>query len=135
MQPIILLIHIIICVAIVGLVLLQQGKGAQMGAAFGSGASQTLFGSRGPAGFLLKLTSLLLVCFFATCLTLGFEAAKEAKAATQLTGPMPVASTSSPLPEVKEPASRAPTILNGHTAPAVSTVPQINTTAGQSSPK
>jgi preprotein translocase subunit SecG len=53
------------------LVLIQQGKGAEMGAAFGSGASATVFGSQGTGGFLFKLTGFLLLSFFATSLLLS----------------------------------------------------------------
>lgn len=90
MESIILFIHIIIAVSLIGLILLQQGKGAQMGAAFGSGASNTLFGSRGPAGFLMKLTGTLIALFFITSITLGRIAANEAKAQGQLVQSAPV---------------------------------------------
>lgn len=79
MQQLILMFHVLIGVAIVVLVLLQQGKGAEMGAAFGSGASQTLFGSRGSGSFLLKLTGLFAALFFLTSLFLGYLAAHQAK--------------------------------------------------------
>ena len=59
--------------------LLQQGKGASMGAAYGSGASGTVFGSRGPAGFLMKLTAFLVAAFFVTSLLLGYMAASNAR--------------------------------------------------------
>lgn len=87
MESIILLIHIIIAIALIGLVLLQQGKGAQMGAAFGSGASNTLFGSRGPASFLMKLTATLVALFFITSIVLGRMAANDAKARGEIAVP------------------------------------------------
>jgi len=68
-----------VAIAIIALVLLQQGKGADMGAAFGSGSSNTLFGSRGPASFLMKLTGLFVLVFFATSLSLGYLATQHAK--------------------------------------------------------
>jgi len=80
MISVILFIHIILCIAIIALILLQQGKGANMGAAFGSGASGTVFGSRGPAGFLMKLTAGLVTLFFVTSISLGYMAATQAKA-------------------------------------------------------
>lgn len=85
MIEIVLLFHIIIAIVIIALVLLQQGKGASMGAAFGGGASNTLFGSRGPASFLMKLTGILVALFFVTSLTLGHLASKQAKAQNRLT--------------------------------------------------
>ena len=87
MEAIILLIHVVIAIALIGLVLLQQGKGAQMGAAFGSGASNTLFGSRGPASFLMKLTAVLIALFFITSIVLGRMAAQDAKARSQIVAP------------------------------------------------
>ena len=61
---IILVLHVIVAVALVALVLLQQGKGADAGAAFGSGASGTVFGSRGAANFLTRSTAVLATLFF-----------------------------------------------------------------------
>jgi preprotein translocase subunit SecG len=72
MYQLLLVIHVIIAIAIVGLVLIQQGKGAEIGAAFGSGASNTVFGSQGSGSFLFKLTGGLAMMFFATSLTLGY---------------------------------------------------------------
>ena len=64
MRELIVVIDILAAIGLVALVLLQQGKGADMGAAFGSGASQTLFGSRGTANFLTRTTAILAVVFF-----------------------------------------------------------------------
>jgi preprotein translocase subunit SecG len=71
-QQILLIVHILLALAIIGLILLQQGKGSEVGAAFGSGASQTLFGSRGSASFLTKLTALLAIGFAITSLSMGY---------------------------------------------------------------
>lgn len=76
MELILLVIHLVACVDIVALVLLQQGKGSDIGAAFGSGASNTVFGSPGSASFLLKLTGFAGLVFFATSIILGYGAAK-----------------------------------------------------------
>jgi len=81
MQEIIFVIHILSALAIIGLVLIQHGKGADAGAAFGSGASQTIFGSVGSMPFLVKLTALIAAIFFATSITLGYIVAKQAKQA------------------------------------------------------
>ncbi len=81
MQQILLVAHMLICVFLVMLVLVQQGKGATMGASFGSGASQTVFGSQGSGSFLFKLTALFAALFFATSLALGYYAMQgDAKA-------------------------------------------------------
>jgi preprotein translocase subunit SecG len=71
MASVIIAIHIIVCFALILIVLLQTGKGAEMGAAFG-GASQTIFGSSGPAGFLGKLTAGAAVVFMLTSLSLAY---------------------------------------------------------------
>ena len=79
MQEIIFIIHILAAVSLIALVLMQHGKGADAGAAFGSGASNTMFGSIGSMPFLIKVTALIAVIFFATSLGLGYIIAKEAK--------------------------------------------------------
>ncbi|MFI4963198.1 MAG: preprotein translocase subunit SecG [Legionellales bacterium] len=72
MYQLILMLHVIVAVVVIGLVLIQHGKGADIGAAFGSGASNTLFGSQGTGGFLFKLTGGLALTFFATSLMLSY---------------------------------------------------------------
>lgn len=72
MSSIILSIHVIIAVILIGLILVQHGKGADAGAAFGSGASSTVFGSQGSASFLTRLTAGLATAFFLTSLTLAY---------------------------------------------------------------
>ncbi len=66
MEQIILVVHLVIALAIIGLIMLQQGKGADVGASFGAGASQTLFGSTGTTNVLTKSTAWLVAAFFAT---------------------------------------------------------------------
>ena len=74
MQTIILTIHIILSIALIVLILVQHGKGADAGAAFGSGASSTVFGARGSATFLTKLTTVIALIFFITSLSLAYFA-------------------------------------------------------------
>ncbi|HEB56825.1 MAG TPA: preprotein translocase subunit SecG [Gammaproteobacteria bacterium] len=76
---IILVIHVLIATGLIALVLLQQGKGADAGAAFGSGASGTVFGSQGSASFLTRTTAVLATLFFVTSLTLFTLAANLSK--------------------------------------------------------
>lgn len=71
MENLILLAHLVIALAIIGLILMQQGKGAEMGASFGGGSSQTLFGSTGSGNFFAKLTALCAALFFATSFSLA----------------------------------------------------------------
>ena len=75
---------VVIALAIVALVLLQQGKGADMGASFGSGASQTLFGSQGTGNFLTKSTWTLAFVFFGLCLGLAMIARDKAENAGKI---------------------------------------------------
>jgi len=74
MITLILIVHVTVCIALVIIVLLQAGKGAEIGAAFG-GASQTIFGSSGSGGFLSKLTTGAAIIFMITCLSLSYIAA------------------------------------------------------------
>jgi preprotein translocase subunit SecG len=74
MQPWFLGLHILIALTLIGLILLQHGKGADVGAAFGSGASSTIFGARGSASFLSRATAILAFLFFSNCFFLGYLA-------------------------------------------------------------
>lgn len=71
MYEILLVVYLLISLALIGLVLIQQGKGADMGASFGAGASNTVFGSSGSGNFLTKTTTLLAAGFFVVSLVLG----------------------------------------------------------------
>lgn len=75
----VLSIHILVALVIIGLVLMQHGKGADMGAAFGSGASGSLFGATGSANFLSRATGILAAVFFITSLTLAYVASNKPK--------------------------------------------------------
>ena len=72
--------HVLIAAAIVGLVLLQRGKGADAGAGFGAGASGTVFGARGSASFLSRMTATLAALFFASSLTLAYLGGRKPEA-------------------------------------------------------
>ena len=74
MQTLIVVVHVVTAIAIVGLVLLQQGKGADAGASFGAGASQTVFGASGSGNFLVRATTAAAVIFFVTSLSLAIFA-------------------------------------------------------------
>jgi len=95
MYGIILTIDIIAAIAIIALVLLQQGKGADMGVSFGGGASNTVFGSKGAASFLFKATVFFTGLFFVCCLTLGYlgkSASTSAPVASSTTSEKSIAS-------------------------------------------
>ncbi len=73
-------LQVLVALVLIGIVLLQHGKGADMGASFGGGSSQTLFGARGSATFLSRLTAVLATVFFATSLALAYRSAHPAQA-------------------------------------------------------
>ncbi len=105
MYQIILLIHVFVAVCIIALVLVQQGKGATMGAAFGSGASQTVFGSRGSGSFLFRVTMTFAAVFFITSITLNHMATSAYKQVKVITFP------EEPATPVKAPLPVAPTAV------------------------
>jgi len=83
---ILLVAHLLVAVAIVVLVLLQRGKGADMGAAFGGGSAETLFGARGSANFLSRATAGLVTVFFLSSLTLAYIYTHQGGDAASVTG-------------------------------------------------
>ena len=76
---VVLVVHILAALGVIGLVLVQHGKGADMGAAFGSGASGSLFGATGSANFLSRTTAVLATVFFVTSLLLAYGASSAPK--------------------------------------------------------
>lgn len=83
-QSFILMVHVAVGLLLIGLVLLQRGKGADAGAGFGAGASGTVFGARGASSFLTRTTAVLATMFFATSLTLAYLAGQPTTAPTSL---------------------------------------------------
>ncbi len=88
METLIVVVHVSIAVALVGLILIQQGKGADAGAAFGGGASQTVFGSQGSGSFLTRFTAFLAIAFFVTSFSLAVFAKQRAEVAGEAGIPM-----------------------------------------------
>ena len=84
MEQIILIVHLLVALAIIGLIMLQQGKGADMGASFGAGASQTLFGSGGSSNVLTSATAWLVTLFFATSFGLALLANQKSSTVNEL---------------------------------------------------
>ncbi len=111
MQIVLLLIHVVIALGICGLVLLQHGKGADMGAAFGSGSSGSLFGASGSANFLSRSTGVLAAAFFITSLALTWFSMQTPKATSVMdvpqTAPAPVVPPEGGVAPVPEPAAPA----------------------------
>ncbi len=91
MEQIILIVHLLVALAIIGLIMLQQGKGADMGASFGAGASQTLFGSDGSGNVLTKATAWLVALFFATSFGLAILATQKSASVNDLDLAIPAA--------------------------------------------
>ncbi|MEH6501917.1 MAG: preprotein translocase subunit SecG [Pseudoalteromonas distincta] len=115
-ETVVIVIHLMVAIALVGLVLMQQGKGAETGASFGSGASGTVFGSQGSATFLSRLTGILAAVFFVTSLGLAYYASHQSdvirdaglpEPALQTAPVVPAASEDVPVLEM-EPAPQAP---------------------------
>ena len=84
LQTVVLIAHTLIALAIIALVLLQRGKGADAGAAFGAGASGTVFGARGSASFFSRTTAVLATAFFISSLSLAYMSSQRATAPESL---------------------------------------------------
>jgi len=80
MEKLVLIVHVLTALSIIGLILLQQGKGAEAGASFGAGASATVFGSQGSGNFFSRLTAIMATVFFVTSLGLAILAKQGAEA-------------------------------------------------------
>ncbi len=81
---IMLMVQVLMAIALIALILIQRGRGADTGAAFGSGASTTVFGARGSASFLTRTTAILAILFFSNCFVLTFMAGKAVKTPTSV---------------------------------------------------
>jgi len=114
METLVLVVHVLTALGIVGLVLLQHGKGADVGAAFGSGASGSLFGATGSANFLSRATAVLAVVFFLTSLGLTyFGTRKTEHKGVMATKPVPTQTLPGQIPAPSAPAPDAPAGLQG----------------------
>jgi preprotein translocase subunit SecG len=117
MQETILIVYLVVSIALIGIILLQQGKGAEMGASFGAGGANTVFGAAGSGNVLTKTTTILAILFFATALSISYINS-EGEAKTDA-----VLDESTPTEEKVAPSLEAelPTTDNGlesQTAPA-----------------
>ena len=114
MHTVLVVVQVFVALGVVGLILLQQGKGADAGAAFGSGASGTVFGARGAANFLTRATAVLATIFFLSSLSLAYLVANRGPSASgsvveQHLGQQPPAQTAPvPPPAVPDTAEPAP---------------------------
>lgn len=122
-ETVVIIMHLLVAIALVGLILIQQGKGAETGASFGAGASGTVFGSQGSATFLSRLTGVLATVFFVTSLGLAYYASHKAGEARDAGLPMP-ALESQPLAPVNEDVPALE--VQAPQAPAQSDVPALD---------
>ena len=104
MHTLVIIIHLIACFLMIGAILLQSGKGAEIGAAFG-GSSQTVFGSRGPANFLSKFTVVVAVVFMITSLSLAILAKERTFSSTVIDLKKKESSAPAPATPTDKPAS------------------------------
>lgn len=102
LHSLLLAVHILVGLGVIGLVLIQHGKGADMGAAFGSGASGSLFGASGSANFLSRTTGVLAAMFFLTSLGLAYMASSRPTVSGSVMDNVPV--QSAPANSVPAPA-------------------------------
>lgn len=125
-----LVIDVLVCIGLIGLILLQHGKGADVGAAFGSGASQTVFGSQGSGSFLTRSTAILAVVFFVISLALAYLSGQRHEASSVVDTLVPPQGAPSvpraPQPVTPQPAPRAdvPALPAQNAAPGADSVPQ-----------
>lgn len=124
LQTVIVVIQVLSALLIIGLVLIQHGKGADMGAAFGSGASGSLFGASGSSNFLSKSTGFAAVIFFSATLGLAFFGGRPATVSGGVMDSLPVPASTAPA--VSQPAAPAQTV------PAVPATPPQQSTSGNS---
>jgi preprotein translocase subunit SecG len=117
MYTFLIVVYVLVSVSLVGLVLIQHGKGADAGAAFGSGASGTVFGSRGSANFLSRTTAWLAAVFFVLSLTLAYFMHGRAAPKSVVDAAPPPAVITVPAPAPAVPAS------SGAAAPASAAQP------------
>ena len=119
-----IVVHVLIAIAIIGLVLLQHGKGADMGSGFGGGASGSLFGATGSANFLSRTTAILAALFFASSLTLAYLATTRPREAGSVVDRAPAVQPKAE-PQKAEPKNeKAQGGEKGAPAPAEKSVPQ-----------
>ena len=123
MESILVVVHLFLAIGLVGLILIQHGKGADMGAAFGSGASASVFGARGASNFLSRTTAILAALFFVTSLTLAYFAMQVTEPETLMEGVEPTAVETAE-PEVPV-VGDLPSVPEATTTPAADEVPKV----------
>ncbi|MEW7978141.1 MAG: preprotein translocase subunit SecG [Candidatus Sedimenticola endophacoides] len=118
MQTVLIVVHLFLSLGLIGLVLIQHGKGADAGAAFGSGASGTVFGAAGSANFLSRATALLASLFFVTSLTLAWFAMQSVERPGVMGG-AEVQQSLPPQPDSEVPSLGVPPVPEPAAVPAM----------------
>jgi len=114
-----IIIHVLVCIALIMIVLLQTGKGSDMGAAFGGGSSQTLFGSTGASTFLSKATTGAAIVFMLTSLGLAYMSShRTGTESVVTTAPAPIESSAQPAPVTPPAPGTAPAAGGSDSQPA-----------------
>jgi len=108
----VLIFHVFLAVGLIALVLIQKGKGAEAGAAFGAGASGTVFGARGSASFLTRATAVLATLFFVTSLSLAFLSGERPEVVSVMEGTAADAAGEVPGPSLLPPVEQDPAAQN-----------------------
>lgn len=124
MESLILIVHVLLAISVIALVLLQQGKGADMGASFGSGASQTVFGSGGSGNFMTRATAVLATFFFVTSFALAIVA--KDKAVADASEGFPELITTQPIDEDALPELLDEAVLQDESLPADASLPDLD---------
>lgn len=116
---ILLIVQIVVSVAMIALILMQHGKGADAGAAFGSGASGTVFGSRGSGNFLSRTTAILATVFFVNCIALAWMVSNRTiNAPTSIMDSVPASTIAPEVPAAAPTNSEVPAVPGQSAAPA-----------------
>jgi preprotein translocase subunit SecG len=108
LKTLLMVIQIISAIGVIGLVLIQQGKGADMGAAFGSGASGSIFGATGSSSFLSRMTGVLAALFFVSTLTLSYIGSRHKDGVGVLANPITSTVPDQAVPEVAKSSNDVP---------------------------
>ncbi len=141
LQTLLLAVHVLLSMMIIGLVLLQRGKGADAGAGFGAGASGTVFGSRGSSTFFSKSTAVVATLFFITSLSLAYlashrtavSAPKSVLDTAPVSAPAPAAPPATTQPATTQPATTQPAASTG-ASPAPASAPAAAPASAPSTP-
>lgn len=122
LQTVVIVVHLLVAIGVVVLVLLQQGKGADAGASFGSGASATVFGSQGSSTFLSRFTAILAGVFFVTSMGLAFFATRQADQMSQAGLPNPAVLE---VPAAKPAVEDVPVLESSPSGAAADEIPEV----------